>query len=162
MLSDISKSLPGGPTACEARELNGIITRIRLLAKVELVMVTRAFVSSIPKGFTPLKNRLARPSQKLRRLNTAPMAEGVFLGGTRRTVTPPSLNPFGSCVRRVPLSTRVPLRLLKVPPRTPCELATSLFPKGGAVVSTAKGKCAAVKVPFAPGPVKFVSALAVS
>src|SRR5256885_13227713 len=69
---DISNALPGGPTACEARLENGTEMCVGC-GVVEPSAFTKmtALGSRSPNGFTPLKLLLARPSQKLRKLNAA-------------------------------------------------------------------------------------------
>src|SRR5205823_4454250 len=94
---DISNGLPGGPTACEARLENGIEMCVGwgvLLPSTFLKMT--AFGSRSPNGFTPLKLLLARPSQKLRKLNAALITVGALRPVTRRTLVPLILKT-GSC-----------------------------------------------------------------
>jgi len=85
---DISTSLPGGPTACDASEELFRLTVTRSAPPAALTCATLAPVSREPNGLTPLKSFWARPSQKLRWLKTALMFEGVFRPVARRTLTP--------------------------------------------------------------------------
>src|SRR5205085_11240879 len=98
-LHAISTPLFGGPTAWEAA--------------LALVMVTGTCVSwpltschtaapavPGPNGSTPLNVLLARPSQKLRKLNTASTTEGVLRPVTWRTLTPPTLNVASATCRQ--------------------------------------------------------------
>src|SRR5690349_15219453 len=84
---DISLPLSGGPTACEAALMFGSWSACRAGAPPGATR-TRAVGSpamlAAPNGSTPLKVLLARPSQKLRRMNTALMTLGVLRGSTRR------------------------------------------------------------------------------
>ena len=52
-----------------------------------------------PNGSTPLKMLLARPSQKLRRMNTALITVGVLRGSTRRVSPAPWKMRSGSRVQ---------------------------------------------------------------
>src|SRR3954452_2649995 len=96
---DISTSLPGGPSACEASDEFGMLTLIMSTPPEALTAPTRASTSREPNGSTPLKSFCARPSQKLRKLNTALMTEGVLRPVVRRTSVPPMLNS-GSGARK--------------------------------------------------------------
>ena len=87
----ISKWLPGGPEACEARLAWVSRTAVGCIDQVVpfcTFLNTRAFGSRRPKGLTPLNTNSARPSQKLRRLKTALMTVGVLRGSTRRVLIP--------------------------------------------------------------------------
>src|SRR5262245_46720598 len=90
-MNDISFVLSGGPTACDARLELRRRTRcdVRCPSRQE---TTRAAVSRGPKGSTPLNTLLARPSQKLRKLNTALIMVGVLRGSTRRVFRAPTWN----------------------------------------------------------------------
>src|SRR5262249_26629793 len=137
--NDISKSLSGGPSACEAADMN--VARIcvntgGLFVNESTVTVvafgpagdftTIALGSRAPKGFTPLNSNLARPSQKLRRLKTALMVVGVLRGSTFLTRTPFTLNTAPLPVSKaVPESLGMPMAL-NWALNTPMEDATSL------------------------------------
>src|SRR5215471_15606299 len=85
--NDISRSLTGGASAWLAPELLRMSTSTNEgIPSVTLTM--RAVGSRSPTGFTPLNVSRARPSQKLRWLNTALTIVGVFRGSTLRTGVP--------------------------------------------------------------------------
>src|SRR5712691_9522568 len=85
---------------------------------------TLAPASISPNGLTPLKNRLARPSQKLRLLKTALMMVGVLRPVTCRALTPPMLKVASGTV--VELSAGDPsLMFRKSALISPCEPVTS-------------------------------------
>src|SRR5262245_32966583 len=81
---DISTALLGGPTAWEAR-LAGDRLIETFVREPPTTFRMRAPGSPGPAGLTPLKTLLARPSQKLRKLKMALIAEGVFRPVTCRT-----------------------------------------------------------------------------
>src|SRR5215469_4752347 len=96
--------LVGGPTATEAK-LELVMRRktgVSLLPTLSITLLDR---SRKPEPFTPLKMKLARPSHKLSKLNTALIIVGEFLGIARRTVTPFTLKRSG---RGLPLSKALP------------------------------------------------------
>src|SRR3989442_6541049 len=131
---DISKSLSGGPTACDAREElfnanSGCEPSIRLTScgasPRAATRRTLAPGSRFPMGSTPLNSFRARPSQKLRKLNTALIIVGVLRGSTRRTF-PPLTRKIGSGME-IPASVALPtITLVKVMFRTPWEDTMSL------------------------------------
>ena len=77
--ADISPMLRAGPTACDARLALSMATRTSV-SLPPANLITRASGSRLPKGVTPLKMKLARPSQKLRWLKIALIVVGVFRG----------------------------------------------------------------------------------
>src|SRR5215469_14725486 len=86
--------LVGGPTATEAK-LELVMRRktgVSLLPTLSITLLDR---SRKPELFTPLKMKLARPSHKLSKLNTALIMVGEFLGIARRTVPPFTLKRSG-------------------------------------------------------------------
>ena len=87
---DISTGLPGGPSACEASEELAMLTATLSIPPAALTSPTRASGSRAPKGSTPLKSFCARPSQKLRKLKTALITDGVLRPVARRTLTEPT------------------------------------------------------------------------
>ena len=90
---DISTPLVTGPTACEASEAFCSMTCTGSTAFVPNVLRhTRAPGSSGPSPLTPLNQALARPSQKLRTLNTALMIDGGLRAVTCRTFAPSAWN----------------------------------------------------------------------
>src|SRR4051812_11180985 len=140
--ADISTLLGGGPTACDASDAFvrhngprgwGIPLTIEQSSVSETscslpctTSPTRAPESRIPKGSTPLNSFWARPSQKLRKLNTALITEGALRPVTRRTLTPPTLKT-GSVPGDVVCSTALPgTTLLNTVGSRPAEPATSL------------------------------------
>src|SRR5262249_34850688 len=90
--ADISVLLFGGPTACEAVLALFRRTAVWLTSPRSFATSTRAPASAAPNGLRPLNMLFARPSQKLRTLNTALIAEGVLRPVTRRVLMPPTLN----------------------------------------------------------------------
>src|SRR5262245_45690806 len=87
--ADISTLLPGGPTACEARDALSSDPAVETSDVVAPSKnATFAFGSRRPNGFTPLKWFCARPSQKLRKLKTALITDGVLRPVVRRTFAP--------------------------------------------------------------------------
>src|SRR4051794_32759556 len=86
---DISTGLPGGPTACEASDAFVMLTFTCETLPVASALPTVAAVSREPNGSTPLKSFCARPSQKLRKLKTALMTDGVLRPVGRRPGRPP-------------------------------------------------------------------------
>ena len=91
-LADISTALPGGPTACDASDasfrsfggtLASVGARVGAVADA-MALLAASVVSLVPNGLTPLKWFCARPSWKLRWLNTALMIVGVLRPVTRR------------------------------------------------------------------------------
>src|SRR3954464_5664336 len=97
---DISTGLPGGPTACEASDAFVMSTWTGVTVPVASALPTVAVVSREPNGSTPLKSFCARPSQKLRKLKTALMTDGVLRPVVRRTGVPLTLKS-GSLVANV-------------------------------------------------------------
>ena len=82
---DISTPLVTGPTACDASDAFWSATCTG--SRVEVPNTwrqTRAPGSRGPSPFTPLNHALARPSQKLRTLNTALMMDGGLRAVTWR------------------------------------------------------------------------------
>ena len=148
---DISMSLPGGPTACEAALAS--LSAIRTLDAGPLVVAVThmpASGSRLPNGEKPLKTLLARPSQKLRTFNAALMTLGELRAVVRRVLMPPTWNtPSG---RSVQSSNRDWPARTKLASNTPCEPITSSFEyriaesrlTGSA--STCIGKSAAARV----------------
>src|SRR4051794_30680671 len=121
---DISTGLPGGPTACEASDAFVLSTWTGVTLPVASALPTVAAVSREPNGATPLKSFCARPSQKLRKLKTALMTDGVLRPVERRTGWPPTLKS-GSLVANVWSSAGSPgVTPSKADGRTPCEPAT--------------------------------------
>src|SRR3954453_1315986 len=94
---DISRSLPGGPTACDARLASGITTiigvRLPALSATRTLLngSTPALGSRRPNGLRPLKTLFARPSQKLRKLNIALIIVGGLRGSACRVFPPLTL-----------------------------------------------------------------------
>src|SRR3954447_8838794 len=85
--ADISKSLPGGPSACEHSDEFWIRTSVDVSGAVAVVAKKKCELASrLPKGFAPLQVFCARPSQKLLLLKTAFTALGVLRGSTRRVL----------------------------------------------------------------------------
>src|SRR5919198_1388814 len=118
---DISTGLPGGPTACDASEEFVMSTGTFWTAPVESTLPTRASTSREPNGVTPLKSFCARPSQKLRKLNTALITDGVLRPVVRRTGVPLTLKS-GSLVANVWSSAGSPgVTPSNIDGRTPCE-----------------------------------------
>src|SRR6478672_5855210 len=97
---DISTGLPGGPTACEASEAFVIVTGTLSTPPEAFTSPTVAALSRVPNGLTPLNSFCARPSQKLRKLKTALMTDGVLRPVVRRTGVPPTWKS-GSLVANV-------------------------------------------------------------
>jgi hypothetical protein len=92
---DISRLDSGGPTACEARLESGRLREVS--CKPPFCSTTRRLAglfstSAWPNTPTPLKSFIARPSQKLRRLNTALIMVGVLRGSTWRAANAPAWN----------------------------------------------------------------------
>src|SRR5205085_5931722 len=89
-LQAISTPLFGGPTAWEAA-----LALVRATGTCVSWPLTSCHTAAPavpePNGSTPLNVLLARPSQKLRKLKTASIAEGVLRPVTWRTLTPPTL-----------------------------------------------------------------------
>src|SRR5450432_367312 len=87
-LHDISRLLPGGPTAWDARLASAIATFMGERTPDASATITLfagsipAEGSRIPNGLRPLKMLFARPSQKLRKLNIALITVGVLRGST--------------------------------------------------------------------------------
>src|SRR3954462_12022503 len=143
--ADISTLFGGGPTACDASDElfrhSGPRTCGMPLAIVQssvsetscslslTTCATRAPPSRTPNGLTPLNSFWARPSQKLRKLNTALITEGALRPVTRRTLVPPTLK-VGSAVAGLTSSTGFPGSTpRKVEGSTPCEPVTLLVSK---------------------------------
>src|SRR5207247_6642164 len=82
-----AKLLPSTGTACEARLAGAIATATGTTLPSACTWSTRAFGFLGPKASTPLKMALARPSQKLRKVNIALIIVGTLRGCTRRTFT---------------------------------------------------------------------------
>src|SRR5260370_29854539 len=75
----------GTPAATEARL--EFVMRTNTGVTVPLMISWSLWVRSRnPKGFTPLKMKLAFPSQRLSKLKTALIIVGAFLGIARRTL----------------------------------------------------------------------------
>src|SRR3954451_1925406 len=141
--ADISTGLPGGPVACEASDELVRLTATRSTAPPAPTWPTRAPWSPAPSGLTPLKSFCARPSQKLRKLNTALTADGVLRPVVRRTLTPPTWNAV-SVGAKAWLSSASPASTSRnVDGTTPWEPTTS---------SPVIGKSAAVSWPLGPLP----------
>src|SRR2546423_9488531 len=87
---DISTGLPGGPSACEASDEFAMLTATLSTPPAAFTCPTRAPASRLPNGSTPLNSFCARPSQKLRWLNTALITDGVLRPVVRRTLTDPT------------------------------------------------------------------------
>ena len=140
--ADISTSFRTGPTAWDA----GLAFAIWMLTcagiPLELTCQTRAPLSRLPNGFTPLNSGWARPFQKLRWLKTALITDGVFLPVTRRTFLPPTLNT-GSATEEVD-STPFALTPTNVVLRTPCEPTMS----SELACEAVSGKSPAVRLAF--------------
>src|SRR3984957_19216679 len=86
----ISETLSTGPVACEAALMLSSCSASGAAAAPSVVYtraVGSARIAGRPKGLTPLKVLLARPSQKLRTLKTALMLLGVLRGWTLRVLT---------------------------------------------------------------------------
>src|SRR5205823_1676254 len=116
----------------------------------------RAAASAVPNGLRRLKMLFARPSQKLRTLNTALIIDGVLRPVTRRTFKPPTENPFGSGCD-VMLSRATPgMMSLNNALWTPCEPPTSSLSRVTADLGSDgfaiwwNGKSAAVSAWFGP------------
>src|SRR3954471_20187459 len=91
---------------------------------VASALPTVAAVSREPNGSTPLKSFCARPSQKLRKLKTALMTDGVLRPVERRTGWSLTLKS-GSLVANVWSSAGSPgVTPSNLDGRTPCEPAT--------------------------------------
>src|SRR3954462_13206395 len=118
---DISTGLPGGPSACEANEEFGRLMATLSTPPEPLTWPMRASASRDPKGLTPLKSFCARPSQKLRKLKTALIADGVLRPVVRRTSVAPTWKS-ASVAPKVWSSAELPS---VIPPKsdgmTPCE-----------------------------------------
>src|SRR3954471_15228256 len=121
---DISTSLPGGPSACEASDEFGMLTLILSTPPEALTAPTRASASREPNGLTPLKSFCARPSQKLRKLNTALIADGVLRPVVRRTLTEPTWKSASSASSVWPSNGSPSVMSLKCAGMTPCEPTT--------------------------------------
>src|SRR6185436_6359592 len=118
---DISTGLPGGPTACDASEAFVILTGTWSTPPEAFTLPTVAAVSRSPNGLTPLKSFCARPSQKLRKLKTALMTDGVLRPVVRRTGVSSTLNT-GSSVANVWSSAGSPwVTPSNADGNTPCE-----------------------------------------
>src|SRR3954453_14989693 len=121
---DISTSLPGGPTACEASEELAMSTWTWLMLPPELTLPTLALASREPNGSTPLKSFCARPSQKLRKLNTALIADGVLRPVERRTLAEPTWKSASSGSSFWPSNGSPSVMSAKCAGMTPCEPTT--------------------------------------
>src|SRR4051812_36178112 len=157
---DISTSLPGGPVACEASEELAMLTWTCSTLPSEPTLPTRAPPSRLPNGSTPLKSFCARPSQKLRKLNTALMTDGVLRPVVRRTGAPSTLKS-GSLVANVWSSAGSPgVTPSKSDGMTPCDPETFEVSDRTAdalslgSLSLWNGKSSAVSWAFAPLKVK--------
>src|SRR3954467_15714022 len=128
---DISLPLSGGPTACEAALMFGSWNACRTGVSPRATR-TRAVGSpamlAAPNGSTALKVWLARPSQKLRRMNTALIALGVLRGSTRRVSPAPVWKmPSGGLAQ---LSAAAPAAAeVNGPLNAPAEEVTSSVPQ---------------------------------
>src|SRR5260370_2539070 len=131
-LKDISRSLSGGPTDWEANAefSSRRFPFNRVFCSTRFEIRTRAKGSRSPMGFTPLNSFRARPSQKLRKLNTALIIVGVFRGSTSRAGGKALLKIEASGLPlSVGLQGKGSIRQLmstKCWRKTPCEEATSL------------------------------------
>ncbi len=94
--------------------------------------VGSATIARRPNGLTPLKVLLARPSQKLRKLKTALMLDGVLRGSTLRVLSSLPLTLIakgapGKAVHVMPLPAALLLAgAVSVVWKAPCEPVTSL------------------------------------
>ena len=131
----ISKGLVAGPTACEAPLMLGSCSACGV-AVLPSVVNTRAVgsarIARRPNGLTPLNVLLARPSQKLRKLNTALMLVGVLRGSTLRvliawplTMIANGANGAGWHLRPWPAAL-LSADVIGLPGKAPCEDVTSL------------------------------------
>ena len=119
---------------------------------------TTAPGSASPKGLTPLNMSLARPSQKLRWLNTALITVGVLRASTRRVLMPWTMKPAGSGAGET-RSRAWPVRAsTNLAWAMPWDEATSLVSrttgagkKSGSAL-TWKGNWPALRVAFGPPP----------
>src|SRR3954471_10338390 len=152
---DISVGLPGGPTACEASDAFVMSTCTCETVPVASALPTVAAVLREPNGSTPLKSFCARPSQKLRKLKTALITDGVLRPVERRTGWPPTLKS-GSLVANVWSSAGSPaVTPSNFEGRTPCEPATFEVSESTDAASLGSaslwnGKSAAVSCAFGP------------
>src|SRR3954451_20851875 len=121
---DISTSLPGGPSACEASDEFGMLTATLSTPPEALTAPTRASASREPNGLTPLNSFCARPSQKLRWLKTALMTDGVLRPVVRRTLTAPTWKSGSSASKVCPSNGSPSVTPAKCEGRTPCEPET--------------------------------------
>src|SRR5919197_2417044 len=106
-LHDISVGLFGGPTDCDAALPGLSCTATGCAMPLASVTNITALGSVVPAMFTPLKISLARPSQKFRKLNAAPMTLGALRPVTRRVFTGPTWNTGSATSRQ--LSAAAPL-----------------------------------------------------
>src|SRR5262249_5647842 len=152
--ADISVLLFGGPTACDAVLALFSSTATWLTSPRSLATSTRAPASAAPNGLRPLNMLFARPSQKLRTLKTALIADGVLRPVMRRVLTPPTLNVGSGCT--LMSSRRAPETSLNSVFTTPCEPPTSSKSRVTAdrgstgFASWWNGKSAAVNAWFGP------------
>src|ERR1041385_6027836 len=156
--ADISVPLFGGPTAWDARLALSRATAVWTHSPMPFMTRTRAPASARPNGFRPLKMLFARPSQKLRMLNTAFTTEGVLRPVTRRTLRPVTEKPFGTRIG-VMLSRAAPgMMSLNCALWTPCEPPMSSMSRVTADCGSEgfdswwNGKSAAVNAWFGPPP----------
>jgi hypothetical protein len=82
----------GGPDAWDASDDEGRSTGTRTITPLTRFQ-TSACGLRAPNGSPPLNTLLPRPSQKLRKLNTALITDGELRGSTRLVFTPPILKP---------------------------------------------------------------------
>src|SRR4051812_20393500 len=153
---DISTGLPGGPSACEANEEFGRLMATLSTPPEPLTWPMRASASRDPKGLTPLKSFCARPSQKLRKLKTALITDGVLRPVVRRTGVPFTLKA-GSLVANVwPPAGAPGVTPSNSEGLTPCEPETlGVSDRTGDALSLGSlnlwnGKSSAVSCAFAP------------
>src|SRR3954468_8050065 len=153
---DISTSLPGGPSACEASDEFGMSTWTLSTPPEALTAPTRASASRDPNGLTPLKSFCARPSQKLRKLNTALMTDGVLRPVERRTLADPTWKSASSASSVWPSNGSPSLTPVKCAGMTPCEPTTLSVSDSTAEAelfgseSLCSGKSAAVSCALGP------------
>ena len=116
----------------EAGELDG--DRLLRPGRRSSLNQTPAVGSRGPNGFTPLKTKWARPSQKLLKLKTALMTVGVLRAVTRRMLTPSGLeHRVGNAAS--PLSTAepgtMPTNSVSLTPWEPTTSLASRSDRGG-------------------------------
>src|SRR3989454_4243788 len=127
----ISTALSGGPSAWDAKAEEGMATWTCLRTPASNFQ-TRALGFLIPNGSPPLNMLLARPSQKLRKLNAALITVGVLRPVTCRVLVPLMLNPeppWNTSSGTLAQTSAAPVRLISVKgaPKTPLEPTTSFM-----------------------------------